>query len=320
MFRQAGAREKPASGDELAARVALHAEWRQITAGRKRRRVLAGLAVAATVLLAMGAVIRVTGVFFKPEPLIQLAEVENLVGTALVHLDTGEMESERLGPAGRLSSQQAVATGESSAVALRWVHGQSIRLDEGTRIRLDSADMIRLEQGRIYVDTGRQGNATDTLTISTPTGQVRHVGTQFMTAVPYAGTTVSVRSGRVALDLSGAEHLVAGGEQMTVSSGGQRSRQQIETWGEPWRWAERVTPPFDSDGKTIWDLVAWVASETGLKVEYASSGAENWARQTILRGKLELEPMKALDMMTQTSGMEAQVSEGLITLSLAGEG
>ena len=231
LFRQAGARQKPSSEDELSARAALHADWRQLTALRRKRRVLAGLAVAATVLIAIGAVIRLSGGLSAPGPAVQLAVVENLVGTAQVHPDDGAMKSEQLGTDARLSGRQAVETGDDSAVALRWIHGQSIRLDEGTRVRLDSIDSIRLERGRIYVDTGRRGGATDALTISTPSAQVRHVGTQFMTAVTFAGTTVSVRSGRVALDLSGAEHLVASGEQVTVSSDGKRSKQQIETWG-----------------------------------------------------------------------------------------
>jgi hypothetical protein len=167
------------------------------------------------------------------------------------------------------------------------------------------------------MDTAHRTANSEALTISTPSGPVRHVGTQFMTAVSLAGTTVSVRYGSVALEQSGTDHLVAQGEQLSVSEDGKRSIQQIDTWGEPWQWAERIAPAFDSDGKSIADLLDWVGNETGQLVEYASFDAQEHARKTVLRGKLELEPMKALTMITQSSGMDARVSGGLITVSLA---
>ena len=218
-----------------------------------------------------------------------------------------------------LINRQEVVTGTGSATALRWIHGQSIRLDENTRIRLDSANSIWLYKGRIYVDTTRRGSGAEALTIFTLGAQVRHVGTQYMTAVSAEGISVSVRSGKVALDMSGSEHLVARGEQLTVTGNGKRSVQQIEAWGELWQWTESVTPDFDSDGRTIADLIEWVASETGHSVEYDSFEAEDRALQTILKGKLEREPMKALAMITQTSDMNARVSDGLIMVSLAND-
>jgi hypothetical protein len=319
LFHYAGAREKPSARLEQAARDTLRAEWRQITTRRKRRRLLAGLAVAATVVLAAGAVLRLTGGPAPPGPVIQLAVVENQLGTAQVHEKEPAAKSELLRTDSRLVSGQVVETGPGSATALRWFHGQSVRLDENTRIRLDSAGDIRLDRGRIYVDTANRPAGVEALTIITPAGRLRHVGTQYMTAVSPAGTTVSVRSGKIALDLSGTEHLVARGEQMRVSGDGKRSVRQIDTWGESWRWTERITPAFDSDGKNIAELIGWVAGETGHLVEFTTVEAENQARQTILRGRLELEPMKALSTITQTSGMEARVADGRIVVSLARE-
>ncbi len=320
LFQHAGAREKPLGEVEQAARDTLHAQWHQTVARRKRRRILAGLAVAATVVIALGAVIRLTVGPPAPGAAIQLAVVDNLLGTAQVHEDGANAKSESLGMDSRLRSRQVVETGVDSATALRWAHGQSIRLDENTRIRLDSSSGIWLDHGRIYVDTANRASGAESLTIATPAGLVRHVGTQYMTAVSLAGTTVSVRSGKVALQLSGTDHPVARGEQLTISGDGVRSVRQIDPWGDSWQWVESITPAFDSDGKSIADLIEWVASETGHSVEYASFDAEKQARQTVLRGRLELEPMKALTMITQTSGMEAQVSHGLIMVSLVGDG
>jgi ferric-dicitrate binding protein FerR (iron transport regulator) len=320
LFKHTEAREKPSAENELAARKALHAEWRQIVARRNRRRVWAALAVAASVLIVVGAVIRLAGGPVSPGPAVQLAVVENQVGTPLIYPNDESNRAEQLRIGDMLIKRQEVETRTGSATALRWIHGQSIRLDENTRIRLDSADSIWLYSGRIYVDTTRRSSGAEALTIFTLGAQVRHVGTQYMAAVSAEGTTVSVRSGKVALDLSGSEYLVARGEQLTVTGTGKHRLQQIETWGELWQWTESVTPDFDSDGRTVAELIEWVATETGHSVDYVSFDAENRARQTILKGKLEREPMKALAMITQTSDMDAQVSDGLIEVSLANDG
>lgn len=317
LFQHVGTREKPPAGLEQGAREALRAEWARTVARRRKQRLLAGLAVAATVVIALGAVLRMAGAPPAPGPAEPLAVVENQLGTARLYGVEPGTDSKRLRVDSPLMSAQSVETGSSSAVALRWFHGQSIRLDQNTRIRLDSASGIRLQRGRIYVDTATHTAGAEALAIATPAGPVRHVGTRYMAAVSDSGTVVSVREGQVALEQPGNRLFVAGGEQLTVNANGQSSREPIDPWGEPWSWAERVTPAFDSDGKSIADLVEWVAGETGHTVEYLGDEAENHARGTVLRGRLEMEPMKALSMITRTSGMNARVTGGRIILSLA---
>jgi len=317
LFQHASARERPSAELERAARDTLSAEWRQIATHRKRRRQLAGLALAASVLVAVGFAISVSGTFSSPAPAIQLAVVEKQAGRARILADESAEKFEILRIDSGLMSRQVVETGPGSVTGLLWIHGQSIRLDENTRVRLESSGLIRLDRGRMYVDTAKSAAKAETLLISTPAGLVRHVGTRYMTVVSLAGTTLSVRSGKVMIDLEGIEHLVSRGEQINVGGDGQRTMQQIETWGEQWQWAERSSPTIDADGKTIAELIDWVAGETGHTVEYASSDAERQARNTIFRGQLELEPMKALSTITQTSGMDAQVLDGRIVVSLA---
>ena len=316
LFDNSGARERPPQEFEREAREVLYAEWKHTSGRRKKRRFLTGLAVAASLLVALGVMVRLGVGPSLPGPEIRLAIMENMTGTVRVYRDDGSLKQKSLKSDEWLMGQQKVATGMDSAIALRWVNGQSIRMDENTTLRLESSGKIQLESGRIYMDTARRTAKSKALSISTPAGQVRHIGTQFMTSVSLAGTTVSVRSGSVALEQSGAEHLVAQGEQLSVSEDGVRSIKKIDTWGEHWQWVERITPAFDSNGKSIADLLDWVGNETGHLVEYASFDAQDHARTTVLRGKLELEPMKALTLITQSSGMEAMVSGGLITVSL----
>lgn len=315
LLRHAGTREKPPSELERNARERLHAEWRQISDRRKKHRWMTGFAAAASLLVTIGIVVYLAGSLPVAEPAVRLAQVKNLSGTALAN-DIGLEDSSSLDSDDWLVSGQHLETAKGSAIALRWINGQSIRLDENTRMQLNSAQDIRLEQGRIYLDTSRRAGGTASLSISTPAGEVRHVGTQYMTEVTPAGTTVSVRSGRVSVDLSGTGHILEQGEQLSISGDGARSIRQIDPWGEPWRWAERITPAFGSDGKSIADLLTWVETETGRSIQYVSEDAEELARTTVLRGRVEQEPMKTLFTITQTSGMEARVSDGVIYISL----
>lgn len=316
LLQQVSARPRPPDEAEHAARAALSAEWRQISGRRKRRRYMAGLAAAASVLLTVGVMVHFTGWPSANGPGLRLAKVENLVGTAQRNVEhsTGR---ETLNQNEWLVGPQYIQTGPGSAVGLLWTNGQSIRLDEHTRLRLESEQLVRLERGQIYIDTAHRTVGAVALSIATPAGEVRHVGTRYMTTVTPQGTTVSVRSGTVSVDLSGIEHILAQGEQLNVSGDGERSVRQIEIWGEHWQWAERITPAFNSDGKSIADLIDWVGDETGHLIEYDTQDAETQARNTVLRGQLEMEPMMALTMITQTSGMEASVADGLITISLA---
>ena len=320
LFRQAGAREKPGTEEERAAREALRAEWQRMVGRRKKRRFATGLALAASLFIAIAVVILTAGGPPAPGPATQLAAVDALRGTVRYFPAGISRNPEPLRESSRLTGGNALETRADSGVALAWVHGQSIRLDENTRVQFESPGDIRLEHGRVYVDTAGQSRAAEGLVILTPAGRVRHVGTQYMTAVAPAGTTVSVRAGRVSLDTSGTLNYVTRGEQLTVSVDGRHQVEEIDTWGEQWEWAASIAPAFDSDGKTIADLIDWVAGETGHEVEYASLRAEEQARQTVLRGQLGLEPIKALEMITQTSGLQARLSGGRIAVSLPEDG
>jgi ferric-dicitrate binding protein FerR (iron transport regulator) len=315
LLRHAGTREKPPGEFERIARESLHAEWRQISDRRKRHRWMIGFAAAASLLVTIGVVVQFAGGVSATEPGVRLAQVKNLTGTALAN-GPGREDISPLDSGDWLLSGQYLETARGSAIALHWTNGQSVRLDENTRMQLNSAQDIGLKQGRIYVDTNEHAGDANILAISTPAGELRHVGTQYMTEVTPAGTTVSVRSGTVLIDLSGTGHMVKQGEQLSISGDGTRLIQQIQPWGEPWLWAESITPAFASDGKSIADLLAWVETETGRSIQYDSEDAEVLAQTTKLHGRVEQAPMSTLFTVTQTSGMEARVSDGVIFISL----
>jgi hypothetical protein len=126
--------------------------------------------------------------------------------------------------------------------------------------------------------------------VATNLGNVRDVGTQFLARLDnVAGRfDVGVRSGRIELTSAGGTGAAGVGERLVVmqDDAGIR-RDTITTFGGDWAWVERVAPPFDTDGRTINDFLAWFEEQTGRTVVFGSPDAERAARETI-RGPIDL--------------------------------
>jgi hypothetical protein len=317
LLRHASPRARPPGAAEQAARAALHAQWREMTGQRRRRRVYWPLAAAASLALALG----VAALLLRsPEPALQpvtVATVEVVVGTVLREMPDGtaaEVVAESL----QLRSGSGIATRSDSGLAMRWRDGSSVRLDQDTRVRLTAAGEIHLESGRLYVDA-EEGRQAAPPVVVTPAGRVRHLGTQYMTAVGAAGTTVSVRRGRVRLDGPVASAEADAGEQLRVDASGSTSRQAIPAWGDLWQWTQATAPAFPADGRTVANFLDWVSRESGRSITYASPQAERVAQQTELRGRIDLEPMTALAAILQTSDLGYEVRDGSLLIRPLGE-
>jgi len=249
-----------------------------------------------------------------PVDAVQVAEIEKISGTVLA-LSSGGGPTQNLAASDVLSSGQLMRTQRSSGLAIRWHNGTSIRLDEKTDIRLASNREIDLLAGRIYLDTNAS-IANEKLLITTPAGQVRHVVTRYMTAISDNGTQVSVREGQVLVASQGVESVADEGEQLIVDANGAHSVQNIATHGAMWQWVEQLAPAFSSDGRSMADFLQWVASESGRTIQYASVDAEKLAVDTLLRGDVDMEPMRALSVMMQTSDLASDISDGTIVVRM----
>jgi len=311
LFRHAAAREKPPASDEQAIRAALHAEWSGMTARRKRRNWVLSLAAAASVALAAFLGFSLVN---GPEPITparQLATIEKIVGTAFLKT-TGDTLLTRLNTAETLDTGQVVTTRSGARLAIRWLAGASVRLDQNSEIHLTAQGGIKLVSGRIYIDTEGTEESAEALTILTPAGAVSHLGTQYMTAVSGAGTTISVREGRAVLLHEDVAIDASRGEQLRVDTSGVQSRKIIPTYGPLWQWAGEVSPGWISDGRSIADFLQWVARESGRSIRYVTPQAEELAAETILHGDVTMEPMQALTAMLQASDLVPEISNGTI--------
>ena len=318
LLQHASARERPPEADEMAIRKALHAEWSGVTRQRRKRKALFTLAAAASAVLAVVVGVNLTRSPQALEPVMQVAVVEKQRGSIRVLPDVSGNAQSQGEPAALLTGQQIV-TGKNSGLALRWLHGESIRLDASTELRLTSAGQINLLAGRIYLDTN-DADSFGELHIATPAGLVRHIGTRYMTAVSADGTSVSVREGEVLLDTQGVENLAASGNQLRVDRSGTLVRQAIPTYGDLWQWTEELAPVFASDGRSMADFLDWVAHESGRSVEFASPAAHKLASETLLRGKVDMDPMRALAVVLQTSDLMTETSAGTIIVRLRSGG
>ncbi len=323
LLRNAVARERPSAADELAIREALRAEWLAATRrSRWRRAGWAAAGLAAALLLAVTTLQRSPP---APEPTIlgeRLAEVEAASGRVHV-VPGGDGEPSLAQPGTEIRAGQEIGTA-AARLALRWRDGSSVRIDERTTVRLTAEGAAELVRGQVYVDAGVSTAAAEAPVILTPAGPVRHLGTQYMVSVegasPTAGATrISVREGRVVLAGGGAQQTAGAGQELAVALDGQGSLRPIPAWGDQWLWADALAAPFDADGQSLAEFLAWVARETGRRVEFASAAAEQRARATELHGAIEFEPMRALEVVLQTSDLVASVDNGIIRVSLRTE-
>ncbi len=310
LFRHASARERPPAADESAIREALHAEWRSAARNRKRRRAVA-LAAAASLVLAVVAGLLNSNRLDRSGPGPILAEADRVVGPVTVKTPRDGKLS-RVDPAANLSAGETVFTRSGAWLALRWRNGASLRLDQNTRIYLRPDSSLELEHGQVYVDTGVAGGTGDELLIRTPAGTVRHLGTRYIAAVSGGNTTVRVRAGRVAVDSSDRQAVADSGEQLSVDTTGTVRIDPIPVHGPLWAWAAEIAPAWNSDGKTVRELLEWVTRETGLPVRFETARARAMASETLLHGEVELPPMAALAAILQTTDLEFENCEGMI--------
>jgi len=315
LFQYASARERPSAHDEEAIREALHSQWREMARRRYWRRIMISVAAAASVALAVWLPLNLQRGPEVPGPTLQLATVDKVIGNVLVH-PGGSEPAYITKPSRALKTGQRIVTGNESWLGLRWEDGSSLRMDQESEVRFTSRGEVELVRGRLYADTQGADPMGSSPVILTPAGRVRHLGTQYMTHVSERVTRVSVREGKVALGEPGEQTVALGGEQLIVDISGTRNREEIQLYGAFWDWAQSLAPAFVSDGRSISDFLDWVGRESGRDVTFASPQAEQVAAHTLLRGSVELEPMRALMVMLQTTDLVSEVSAGTIVVTL----
>ena len=316
LFAKAAARPLPRADREEQIRERVRAAWQQGVRSRQRRR-NNYFAMAASVAIAAIIGVLLYQPRLAPVDGSPVAMVEKRFGDLRI-ADASGIPYYPAPGAFAVSPGQSINTGSNAGMALSWSNGGSLRLDEHTNLTLVSANEIYLQRGRIYFDSnaGAQfGNKnTGTLSIRTDHGFVTPLGTRYVTQHMNDKLMVMVRQGEVSVKNANFTATALGGQRLLVAGQEAPSVVPVSAYGDEWRWIEKTTPAWNTDGKTIHEFLSWVSRESGREFRFDSSSAENLARTESLigYGQVDLEPSIALRVVLMTTDLDWSIEEGVV--------
>lgn len=281
------------------ARARVHGHWRTSIEDQASKATwyTPSVAVAAVVLLGMGALLlvwRTPGV----SPPVTMAYVERVIGNVTIS-ETSASPDQALAP------NATIRTAADGRLALRLAGGQSLRVGGKTVLVVASAERVVLTSGAVYLDSD-PGSAAGPVTIRTPLGVTRDIGTQFQVRLQDSALIVGVREGLVEISRSGRQQVsVPAGEFLELRATGNEQRHQIPGTDPRWDWVQEVTPEFHIEGATLAEFLAWYVRERGLRLLWHDKQSEQNAQDTRLRGSIEgLSLDEALQAVERTTGFE----------------
>jgi ferric-dicitrate binding protein FerR (iron transport regulator) len=306
LFAQAEPRPQPPARDTEEIRSAVLAEWEAVTGRRVWRKHAAFAAAASVVLVAALTYFRGDPAPTAPIPLI--ASVERVQGTVTT------ASGSRLGLGSGITARTQIETGDAQ-VALALANGGSLRIGPRSRVIVTSGDEAELLAGALYFDS--EGQRATEFAVATELGRIRDVGTQFLVRLDDRQLDVGVRAGRIDLSRAGSSDTAGVGERLiALQAASGVSRGSITTFGSDWEWAERLAPPFDIDGRTVSEFLAWFAEQTGRTIVFADAAAERAASEARLSGSIDLPPMQKLSAVLATTDLTYALERERVVIRL----
>ena len=309
LVRMAGPR--PVMSDDRVTRMQseLRPLWdSEVERAQRRRPMPRLLAAAALIAVAIGAVFITRSALDRDAVLV--ASVVRTTGTVSAWTEGGSASRTSLAPGATLETGRSVATGDAGRAAFETTTGHSLRLDRDTRIVFLSEREVRLEQGAVYVDSGGEGRATDSLSVVTAIGRVEEIGTQFEVRLAADTLTVRVREGAISLATDGDRHDGVAGEELIVSRGALR-RGAIEPYSSTFDWVQAIVPAWPMDNGRLDDFLSWVARESAYTVGYSDDALASSIPRLRFSGDLSgLDPRQALDVVLTAVELEHRIEDG----------
>jgi ferric-dicitrate binding protein FerR (iron transport regulator) len=273
-------------------------EWRR-SARTRRRSWLVPLAMAASVVLAVGIALR-------PGPEAPAAMPAGTVVRAIG--GTGG-----LGHIFRVGDR--VETGAGEGLSIRLANAESLRIGADTTLDIVGRNRFVLQRGRVYADTGDRIYRDQGLVIETSLGEVTDVGTQFAVVAKPDSLEVAVREGRVDIAHQAQTIVTVAGERMALHSGEQPAIEKLATHDPYWEWTTALVPAYDIDNKSLLDFLRWVARETGRELVFEDEELRLTAMRTDLHGSVaDVDPLEALQSIVATTTLAYHVEPGRIVI------
>jgi ferric-dicitrate binding protein FerR (iron transport regulator) len=313
LLRITPVRQRPPAKDAAAIHASVHAAWRQEVHAHRGTRTRWAWAAAAVLAITLATfILRQPGT--DPAPTVQLAQVEGLTGTVIARQGS---EKVALNSNAGLVTGQVVTTLSDSRLTALWSGGIRLRFDQQTEFEAISTNELQLSAGRVYVDTS-EATAGTSLVIITPEGAVRHIGTRYQVRVDRALTEVWVREGQVVLEPARHDTVsrVASGQRLAAQGDGSVTVTLAPTWGEVWAWVDAATPPFRIEGRSVAELLDWMARESGRSLVFASPEAQSEAKAVRLHGDLQLGVEDAVPVINETTDFRARIDGERIEVSI----
>ncbi len=316
LLEDAGPRSAIPEEDFVAIREAAREAWRGRYGDRRAPegpgRWWLGLAAAAALAIALGLAWWTKSPAPAPAPPPIVASIEVLTGAVHIWGADGRLLSPAA-PGRPLPAGTELETGEGR-LALRMA-GVSVRLDAGTRLRLAAPGSIELARGAVYVDSGARPGGR--VAVHTAAGSFEEVGTQFEVRLAGSAARLRVREGRVMLHREKETVLANAGEELALRDG-TVLRRPAAVYGPEWDWVLQTAPRLDIEGLKVRDFLAWVARETGWRIEFADPEAAALAGSTILHGSIEhLTPAEAPGVVLASCGLGHRVTGGRMVVFVA---
>jgi transmembrane sensor len=178
--------------------------------------------------------------------------------------------------------------------------------------------VLALDAGAVFVASAADGRSAP-VEVLTPFGSVQELGTRFVVRLAGAepALVVKVREGAVAAASGGRRYVTRPGQELIVHRGGRAEQRPDAGWGPDWAWVMEAAPRFVSEGRTVGDLLAWVAEETGWRVELADRAALE-AQGHLLYGDIgELRADRAAFALLPGASLEAERRGGTLVVRAA---
>ena len=154
-----------------------------------------------------------------------MASLARVIGD--VQMDAGDGRWVPLVTGSVVNAAAVVRTGTGGRAAIGIKDGVELRLDSDTQLAFNDAREASPGPGAVYVDSGSgSGAPAAEFLLETPVGSVRHLGTQYESALTDGDLRVSVREGRVEV---GRARSSAGRRRRTTDD--QRHRRDPRTAG-----------------------------------------------------------------------------------------
>lgn len=281
---------------------AVRSEWETATRRRSMTRWALPLALAASVVVAVG--------LMRDEPVAPTM----VVGTVM----------RVTGPASGLAAGDSVSRGDTlrtapgQGLSITTSDGLSLRIAPDTEIVFEGPDIVSMVAGQVYADSGERAFLDRHIRIDTPFGSATDLGTQF--SVSYTGQTMSVavREGSVnVIDQQDqpAEYVAEVGERLVLRPGQDVSVEQVSVRDPSWDWAVALAPTFDIENQSLLDFLKWAARETGRNLEFEDDELRMQAMRTVLHGSVtDFTPEEAAESVLSTTGFRYRIDDQRIAI------